>query len=163
MLPGLLGIGIVSWFSVFSGNSGVLGADIGLLFPLLRSCYFTSSVRLLDLRPCGLYLRDGAGMGTRDAGENGRSRLVRALISRPTLFPIASTWYSPLAPVTFCLPRVPDFHLPSGSPQEPQTRRLSHGRFREPCSREVLPSFHLPNRSSFLPGALAPPPLFACV
>ena len=28
---------------VFSENSGVLGADIRLLFPLLRSCYFRSS------------------------------------------------------------------------------------------------------------------------
>lgn len=88
LLPGLLGIGIVSWFSVFSGNSGVLGADIGLLFPLLRSCYFKSSVRLLDLRPCGLYLRDGAGMGTREAGENRRSRLVTALLfPGPPCFP----------------------------------------------------------------------------
>ena len=149
--------------SVFSENSGVLGADIRLLFPLLRSCYFRSSVRLLD--PTLQALSPGWS-GNGDAGSEGGGKNptgASILISRPTLSPITSTWYSSLAPVTFCLCRSPDSHLPSGSPQDPQTRRLSHGCFREPCSREVLPFSHLPNQSSFLPGALAPLPLFACV
>lgn len=77
---------VVPQNSVFSGNSGVLGADIGLLFPLLRSCYFRS-VRLLDLRPCRFYLPDGARMGTREAGENGRSRLRALLFPGPPSFP----------------------------------------------------------------------------
>lgn len=105
--------------SVFSGNSGVLGADIGLLFPLLRSCYFRSSVRLLDLRPCRFYLRDGARMGTREAGENGRSRLRALLFPGPPSFPSHVPGIRPCYVLPPPIPRFPSPTRLSPRPPDP--------------------------------------------
>ena len=164
--PCLLGIGTVPWFLrtlSFRKTPGSLERTSVSCFLFLEAAISDLPDRLLD--PTLQALSPGwSGNGDAGSGGGGKNPTgASILISRPTLSPITSTWYSSLAPVTFCLCRSPDSHLPSGSPQDPQTRRLSHGCFREPCSREVLPFSHLPNQFSFLPGALAPPPLFACV
>ena len=135
--------------SVFSGNSGVLGADIGLLFPLLRSCYFRFSVRLLDLRPCRFYLRDGAGMGTREAGSGGERKKPpeSTLISRPTLFPITCTWYSPLlrfasadSQISISHPALPKTPRPDVYPMDASENR-AHARSSPPPTSQTGPLF----------------------
>lgn len=106
--------------SVFSENSGVLGADICLQFPLLRSCYFRSSVRLLD--PTLQALSPGWS-GNGDAGSWGGGKNptgASILISRPTLSPITSTWYSSLAPLLFASA---DPQIPISHPALPKTPR----------------------------------------
>lgn len=125
--PACLEFGIVSWFSVFSGNSGSF--EPGHRSPVssfLEAAFKSSTLRLLDLRR-GLYLRDGR---MRDAEAGRTENLVRALLfPGPPCFPSRLPGIRPWLLLLLPPPNL-NFHLPSGSPQEPQTRRLSHGRFR---------------------------------